>query len=250
MIPRAILLISLAGTLALSSVQAQVQVTLYQDTSNYSYGESGEFNAAPNNSLLALNPTLAGYQSGVTSGLTSFGSANFQTFCLETSEFFSPGNAYNVAVSDKIMYNAGQFLPNGEPLTLGTAWLYSEFAAGTLSGYNYTQGGGRIATAGNLQQAIWYLQGEVGSLVNGGADGTYFYNTAQTALSALSENISDPANGAYGVVALNLTDGSNNDQDQLMIVPAPEPGVLSLGLLALLSMGGYKVRALFSKQTA
>jgi hypothetical protein len=140
---------------------------------------------------------------------------------------------------------------------MGTAWLYSQFAAGILSGYDYTYGSGRTATAGDLQQTIWYLQGEETSLINGGADGTAFYNAA---VSALGGNIANAANGAYGVVALNLwapnEDGSNGAgaQDQLMVVPdsinlIPEPSAMSFGLLVLLPLGMYKVRALFRKQT-
>ena len=219
------------------AVQAQMQVTLYQDIYNYSYGDGGEFNAVPNAALLSVNPTLAGY-TPATANLAA-GPVNFQTLCVETTEYFTPGDTYNVLISDGILPD-DQF-PSGEPITMGTAWLYSQFAAGTLTGYDYTEGSGRIATAGDLQQAIWYLQGDVGSLVNGSANGTAFYNEAATALGMA--NINNAANGAYGVVCLNLRDG--NDQDQLMVVP--EPSVVSFGLLLLLPLGLKKVRASFSK---
>ncbi len=235
---RLCVLACLVGLLAVPAVQAQMQIILYQDTSNYSYGDGGEFNALPNAALLSVNPTLAGY-APATADLTA-GNPNFQTFCVETTEYFTPGDVYNVIISDAILPD-DQF-PGGEPITMGTAWLYSQFAAGTLSGYDYTEGGGRIATAGDLQQAIWYLQGDVASLVNGSADGTDFYNAA---VSALGGSINSAANGAYGVVCLNLRDG--NDQDQLMVVP--EPSVASFGLLLLLPIGLNKVRAFFRKQT-
>jgi hypothetical protein len=245
-------LVGLVGILAVPAVQAAMQVTLNQDLSNYSYSNGGEFSALPNAALLSLNPTLAGYASA-TAGSTD---PYFQTFCIELGEEFSPGSAYNVTISYDILYDGGLF-PSGEPITMGTARLYSQFAAGTLSGYDYTYGSGRTATAGDLQQTIWYLQGEETSLINGGADGTAFYNAA---VSALGGNIANAADGAYGVVALNLWapngDGSNGAgaQDQLMVVPGsinvvPEPSVVSFGLLLLLSPGVYKVRALFRKQT-
>ena len=229
-----------------------MQITLYQDLSNYSYSNGGEFCALPNGDLLSVNPTLAGYASA-TADLTA-ANPYFQTFCIEASEYFTPGTTYNVTISYDIMYNGGQF-PSGSPIALGTAWLYSQFAAGTLIGsgalpYDYTYGSGRTTTAGDLQQAIWYLQGEETSLVNGGADGTAFYNAA---LAALGATINDPANGAYGVIALNLwapnPDGSNGAaaQDQLMVIP--EPGVVSFGALLLLPSGLYHVRAYFKKQT-
>ena len=81
------------------------------------------------------------------------------------------------------------------------------------------QGVGRSATAGELQSAIWYLQGEVLTLVNNGADGTEFiYTAAQTALGA---TLNEPLNGGRTWQVLNLTSsgGAVNNQDQLMVVP-------------------------------
>jgi len=250
----------LVGVLVVSAVQAQMQVTLYQDLSNYSYSDGGEFRALPNAALLSFaNPTLAGY-APATADPTAV-NPYFQTFCVETSEYFTPGNTYNVSFSYNIKYQAGLFLPNGEPITMGTAWLYSQFAAGTLIGtgplpYDYTDGGGRPTTAGDLQEALWYLQGEA-SLINGGADGTAFYNAA---VSALGATINNPANGAYGVVVLNLTSGDGNAQDQLMlvpdpsvvVVPVPEPAsVASLGAsIALLGALRWRLLRVTKQQTA
>ena len=248
-------LAGLAGVLAVPAVQAQMQITLYQDV--YSYSDGGEFNAVPDAALLSVNPALAGY-APATADLTA-GNPNFQTFCIETEVYFYPGTTYNVTISDGILSGGEQF-PDGEPITLGTAWLYSQFAAGALSGYDYDDSG-RTTSAGDLQQAIWYLQGEQTSLINGGsgADGTIFYNAATSALGA---TINNAANGAYGVVALNLwvpnPDGSNGAaaQDQLMVVPdpsavvpVPEPSAASFGLLILLPLGMKKVRAFFRRQT-
>ncbi len=241
---RLCVLVGLVGVLAVPAVQAAMQVTPYQNLYYYSYGDGGEFSALPNAALLSLNPTLAGYAS-VTANSTA---PYFQTFCIETKVDFTPGETYNVTIGNEI-FNDGQF-PSGEPIMMGTAWLYSHFAAGTLSGYDYTYGSGRTVSAGDLQQAIWYLQGEATSLVNDGVNGTAFYNAA---VSALGGTIHNAADGAYGVVVLNLwvpgPHGSNGAaaQDQLMIVP--EPSVVSFGLLLLLPPGMYKVRALFRKQT-
>jgi hypothetical protein len=63
------------------------------------------------------------------------GQAYFQTFCIETTEFFSPGATYTASTSDNALY--GGHPPGGVPVTLGTAWLYSEFASGGLSTYGY-----------------------------------------------------------------------------------------------------------------
>ena len=138
-------LAGLIGILAVPAVQAVTQITLYQDLSNYSYGNAGEFNAQPNAALLSVNPALAGY-SPATAEL-AVTNPGFQTFCVEAAEYFQPGLTYNVTISDEVLYNGGQF-PGGGPLTMGAAWLYSQFAAGTLSGYDYTYGSGRTASAG------------------------------------------------------------------------------------------------------
>jgi len=244
-------LIGLATVLAVPAMQAAMQVTLYQNLSDYSYGVGGEFSARPNAALLAANPVLAGYVAATADPAAV--DPYFQTFCIELAEEFTPGSSYNVTINDKALYNGGQF-PAGDPISLGTAWLYSRFAGGTLDGYDYTYGSGRMISAGDLQQAIWYCQGEVDSLVNGSANGTAFYAAA---VSALGATIDDPANGAYAVVALNLwvpnPDGSNGAaaQDQLMIVPqisnVPEPSASSLGICVLVTLALYRVRAFYAE---
>ena len=242
---RLFVLACLAGLIAVSTVQAAMQVALYQDLSHFSYGDAGEFSAVPNAALLAVNPTLAGYslETADLSAVNPF----FQTFCVEKAEYFSPGSGYDVTIGDKVFFNGGQF-PAGESITMGTAWLYSQFAAGTLSGYDYTYGDGRMVSAANLQRAIWYLQSEVPTLVNGSVDGTAFYNAA---VSACGRTVTGAANGAYGVVILNLWvpgkagTASAAAQDQLMLVP--EPATASIGLLFFLPPVLRKTRACFRK---
>ena len=92
----------LVAVLAVPAVQAQMQVTLYQDLSNYSYSNGGEFNAVPNAELLSVNPTLAGY-----TGHRKPDGPYFQTCCIETSEEFSPGSTYDVAISQDIKTTMG-----------------------------------------------------------------------------------------------------------------------------------------------
>lgn len=227
----------------MSTLQASLQITLTQNTSQYSYGNGGEFRAS-GTVISGVNPSLAGYNkssSDNTAGTVS-GNAYFQTFCIETSEYFSPGVTYNVTVSDRAMY--GSQPPNGDPLSIGTAWLYSQFAAGTLSTYNYTYGAGRVADAGDLQKAIWWLEGESGGVKNS------FITLAEGALGKNDTTIKYDANGAYGVVVLNLWDVNTGaaDQDQLMVVP--EPTTVIAALLLALPFGVSTVRVLGRKQTA
>jgi hypothetical protein len=210
-----------------------MSVTLYQNTSQYSYGNGGEFRAVGNGDVNAI-VNWSAYASS-TSGSAS-GQQYFQTFCIEASEYFTPGKTYSASLSQNAMY--GNQSPSGDPLSIGTAWLYSQFAAGTLSGYNYTYGGGRqsATSAGAVQQAIWWLEGESGGVKNS------FITAAEAALGLDDTGIKGNANGAYGVYALNLGN-PGAVQDQLVIV-VPEASTIIAGALLLLPFGASTLRIL------
>jgi hypothetical protein len=135
-------------------------------------------------------------------------------------------------------------------ISIGTAWLYSQFRAGALTINS-------VGAAGNLQDAIWYLEGET-PINYGGYDGTAFYNAAKTGTSTTDTTVFNDSKGAYGVVALNLYDGLPHDklvtftggpyegeqhylnQDVLGIVP--EPTTIIAGALLLLPFGASALR--------
>jgi hypothetical protein len=111
---------------------------------------------------------------------------------------------------------------------MGTAWLYSQFRAGTLAGYS----SGLTATAGQLQNAIWWLEGEITADQSANPFITQIPNAAWRAYNSGTD-----ANGAFGVVALNLTypnGGRAQDQLALVPVPVPEPTTIIAGALLLL----------------
>ena len=113
---------------------------------------SGEFTITPNAELAAL----------IGSG------SPFQSFCLEVYESITVGNTYEALVNDEAILGGGLRpgeLPGdagGDRVSPEVAYLYTEFRTGTLSGYDYTPGNGRIASARSLQMAIWHLEGEIG----------------------------------------------------------------------------------------
>jgi hypothetical protein len=238
------MMLSLVVVMAASNLFASLSVTLIDNTSSYSKGLGGEFRAVGNSGLDSLvnwsaystktsgkvSSTTDGSSWGYNSGLK--GDEYFQTFCLEASVSFTPGVSYNVSISQDAVY------PNTppDPISIGTAWLYSQFAAGTLSGYNYTYGNaanGRTTSAGLLQQAIWWLEGETGGVRDS------FINTVEIALYGASGTNQDKlvvgnANGKYGVYALDLGP-PGYAQDQLIIVP--EPATMLAGTLLLLPFG-------------
>lgn len=165
--------------------------------------------------------------------VNSTGLGTFDSFCLNSTVYANSGQTYNYTSSDTIVP------PNsGGPtsITLGTAWLYSEFNNGGLASYGYTYGS--AGSADQLQQAIWYLQGSPGGVDNA------FVTDAQSALTSLSlGNETNAANGAFGVFALTLTD-SKGGPAQPILGMVPEPSTVVAGVLLLLPFGVSTVRIL------
>ncbi|HSS98273.1 MAG TPA: VPDSG-CTERM sorting domain-containing protein [Terriglobales bacterium] len=214
----AVLFASLA---ALSSTASATSLIL--DLGPYQSGVGGEFNVYS----ASLNPTAMGY-SPLTMANVGHG-MGFETFCLEYSEHFTPGGTYNYAISQAAIHGG---IPGGsDPLSLGTAWLYLNFAEGLLTGYNFTNGANRTINAGQLQDTIWWLEGE---RPDPGA-GDSFRNLVITQFGSAANAMADN-NGFYGVAVLNLyyLDGSLA-QDQLVLVPdsGTTAVLLAVGLLGL-----------------
>ncbi len=180
----------------------------------------------------------------VTQGPLSFGSGgvfyaatsdngSFKTFCIEMSETFSPGVTYNYTISSNAMM--GQNPPDGDPVSIGTAYLYRGFLDGTLSTPVDT-----AARAGALQATIWWLEGEAADPGAGNAFRQMVIAQFVNAASAMAD-----ANGAYGIYAMNLTDaGGGLHQD--MLVAVPEPGILILLGIAMSAIGAasWRIRKL------
>lgn len=238
---------ALTGAMVVPQVFGAMTVKLDQDASQYSYGVGGEFRAVGNADLNSVINWSA-YSSS-----TAVQDNYFQTFCTEQLETFSPGTTYTVSsIGDSALYNGGG--PPGVPITLGVAYLYSQFASGGLVtyGYDYTYGSGRVASAGNLQQAIWYLLGETG-------DGATLTGTALNALNAVTgNNLGDvfassadwkqAANGAFGVMDM-VVGNAGQHQDQL-IIAVPEATTMFAALLLLLPLGASTLRIMRKNRMA
>jgi hypothetical protein len=253
-----------------SSAQLDVKLYTHSDgqPSGYrdpnSYG--GEFSAVLTGSQTYGKVTIN--NSYVTSHYSSKalttvnGQTAFETFCIEVNESFSPGTSYNAQVSSTVV-------PGG-PLnyvTLGVAYLYSQFAQGQLSGYNYTTGSGRELSADELQDAIWYLQGEIntsGNVTVSGAkissvnNSTYTFSSKDPFL-VLAEDVlygsvcanaltkvESNGDGADSVLALDLSSISNGctvyNQDQLVYCPVPEAATLASGVMLLIPLTLSSIR--------
>jgi hypothetical protein len=255
MMNKILTLVGLGALCCAPAVNASMNITLIDDTSHYSFGDGGEFRAVGDSGLnSAINwnaystvttGTITGATDGGSWGYSSGldGQRYFQTFCTEIAEEFSPGSSYPVtAIGNSAMY-AGT--GHAVPITLGVAYLYSQFAAGTLAGYDYNYGSGRSTTAGVLQEAIWYLLGESG-------DGAQLAGLALTDLQNSpipSTQWMQPADGAYGVGDMVL-DNPGQAQDQLVMVAVPEPTTMISGVLLLLPFGASTLRILRRNRAA
>lgn len=89
------------------------------------------------------------YANGVTGG-----SNYYHTFCVE------PTQGVSTNMSATLNYaNNKSTTTSGHSLSVGAAYLYSQFAAGTLSGYTYTASSARSTSNSYLRDAIRGLMG-------------------------------------------------------------------------------------------
>jgi hypothetical protein len=231
------------ASLLLNTVTARANtIGLYQGA--YSYDVGGEFTA------ITSPASFVNYYSPLAQYTVNVNGANvtgFQTFCVQVDVDFYPGTIYNYSVSLASIGNPGNV--DAYPLSEGAAFLYSKFAQGILTGYDYLDtatsgnGLGRKVDAGLLQAAIWALQGgqsygdgQYASLASTEANNP-FYLLAQSTLGANLETAATPTTD-FGVEILNISSANgNSDQNQLVYTGVPDGGktlaLLALGLAGL-----------------
>jgi hypothetical protein len=110
-------------------------------------------------------------------------------------------------------------------LTSQTAWLYSQFRAGALSGFD-----GSSNAIDALQWAIWQLQGQMTLPV-----GMPYSDLANSFIALSDQAVANGFTGIgnIGILNLNYLNGADA-QDQLTIVPEPSSiEFLVLGTVAL-----------------
>lgn len=226
-------------------------IGLYQG--NYSYDVGGEFTAITSPASFVNNYSpLAQYTVNV-GGVNVTG---FQTFCVQVDEEFYPGTIYNYSVSLASVGNPGNV--DVFPLSEGAAWLYSEFARGLLSGYDYHDNGSgnglsRRTDAGLLQAALWALQGgqtygdgDYASVASTEANNP-FYLLALNTLGTANLELPATSSTDFGVEILNISDSSGHSaQNQLVYVGVPDGGatlgMLTAGLAGLATLSRWRKR--------
>jgi hypothetical protein len=231
------IVLSLAGMMAATNLYAGFDGTVTVNYGPYNGNGGGEFTA------------------------NSSGLGNFLTFCIEDNEYFNPGGTYSYIENTGAVLGgvSGQHAtdPNTglsmDNISIGTAWLYSQFRAGSIP----------VASTGqaeDLQLAIWFLEGEKTS-VDLTAGAITLLGDAETGTGKSDyTGLEADSGGAYGVIALNLystspvsgapvnetatIDGQTYYvvQDQLAVVP--ESTTVIAGALLLLPFGVSTLRIL------
>ncbi|HEY3853032.1 MAG TPA: hypothetical protein VGO67_01410 [Verrucomicrobiae bacterium] len=222
---------------AISAFRSEANsIVITQDP--YSHTIAGEFEAATSDNF------IANYVSEATLD------GNFLTFCVQSDIFVAPGvpHTYVLANQDSA----------GRQLSEGAAFLYSLFATGQLTDYNYANvnvprvispGKARPAERANLkfdvqlsrseddgelQAAIWAFQG--GQSLPGFPDleTDPFYLLA---LDTLGANANNPNDNLYNVEILQMWDDTTPLQNQLVYLGVV-PDATTTGGMLLVAFGG------------
>jgi hypothetical protein len=217
----------IALALAIAPISNSSGYTVALSQGSYQNGIGGEFKAT------VSDDSIDGYLSGYALGAGNAATNTFQTFCIEYREHFNWNVPYTGAVSGAAI--KGGTLTQ-DAVSVGTGWLYSQFAQGLLATNNYFTGSAanRTAQAGLLQNAIWWLEGEItNSQANnpfilaaevglGIAHGSTFPNASpgQEGTGLALNTYNGQTAASFGVFALNLGPFQGNPnvitQDQLI----------------------------------
>lgn len=204
-----------------SSVAEAGTITLHSDQSRYTGNiGGGEFGATAFSGMdVAFTPAKL-------TGVSGAQDTVFQTFCVEGGASLPLDTSLNWTLSNSINNS-------GTPIHAQTAYLFTQFWNGVLTGpnYNYTLGSGRTSSANDLQEAIWYFEGFFpgGSL---SSNAQSYVNQANTAVAAGGSWF---GKGIGDVRVLVLTDSAGNPKQDVLVllsVPLPPAALLGLGLIA------------------
>lgn len=207
-------------------------------------GGGGEFSIAED-TVGGYNFSLAAYSSETT-GFLAAGNAYFQTFCIERFERLENNmrtfvSAANIDGSQPGSHAWKGGTMSGDDLDTQTAYYYTLFAKGTLTGYNYGSGGSyglsQTDTAYALQRLLWNIEGEGGGLNSGDVLNGVALSADQARLIADWQTLYAGSGwtGIGTVRILQTFDGTNDLdlQQDLLVLLVPSPAAALLGLVGL-----------------
>ena len=229
-------ILSITCVMTLTSIAEAGTVKLHRNRSAYSSYTAGEFLMYD---LQGLDVAPMGMGVQVSDGPFD---GDFQAFCVERTESIRMDRTYQFEISTETM---GYGDP--DPLSAESAYLYTQFWNGTLTNYDFTLGYDRVASATALQDAFWYLEGEINSTSN------------LLAMDWVNQALSAVGNGDWvglgNVRIMNLYRYNHfgrlkHAQDQLVMIdsppPPPPPNVVPLpgaapaGLGLMVALGGIR----------
>ena len=222
------------ASMGLTSALAVPQVKM----GTFDAGSGGHYRANPNGEL---DHVIGNYALGKSTDGTYFG-----TFCLERNEYFNSGSTYDVALNNGSTLGGYSGAINfKDVISNGTAYLYEQFALGTLNTFNY----GTYGSARQLQNTIWFLEGEYAPELgnNNAFIPNYGYGDFLSIAQGITNYDSDYSGSAVQV--LNITKTRNgktyHKQDQLVYTGSSVPdtgATLSMLLFGVTGMAFIRRR--------
>ena len=148
----------------------------------------------------------------------------YNAFCVERNEYFSSGGIYTVESIGDVAYGGGisgqDASIGGDPISDVTKWLYASYFEGTL--------GVRSGSLANeVQNAIWYAEGEI---------------TNDHWFDKFTSGVSDFSVSGWDIQVVNLTYQGQPRQSQLIGAPVPEPATMLLFGTGLAGLAGSRLR--------
>lgn len=213
-----------AGLMAASTLLAvqigQEGVITTKDLGPYQAGIGGEFTLIPESGFL----DLSGYAKEVYFGIDN--RDTFQSFCLETGEHIYKDDTYKAKVASAA-FRGGVPDPDGDPISIGTSWLYSQFATGQLKNYVYDDKDKRLKSADQLQVVFWWLEDEVddgGNPYKPASDNPFLKALINEFGDNEKEFKRDAKPGENGVYVLQLRTGNGDPRQDVLYYQTPTGG--------------------------